>query len=69
MKLSARNALQGTVVALKEGVVMAEVTVDIGGGKHVVSSITLESSRSLGLEKGKKVTAIVKASNVLLGVD
>jgi molybdopterin-binding protein len=69
MKLSARNALAGKVVEIKEGVVTAEVTVDIGGGKHVVSSITMESAKNLGLAEGKDVTAIIKASNVMLAVE
>lgn len=54
---------------MKEGVVRAEVTVVIGAGQHVVSSITLEFAKNLGFEKGKKVTAFIKASNLMLGVD
>lgn len=69
MKISARNAISGKVVDVKEGVVTAQVTVDIGGGNQIVSSITLESAKNLGLAPGKEVTAIVKASDVMLGVD
>lgn len=69
MKISARNALKGTVTDIKEGVVTAVVTVDIGGGNEVVSSITMESVQNLGLRKGSDVTAIIKASNVMLAVD
>jgi len=69
MKISARNALEGKVVDIKEGVVTAVVTVDIGGGNQVVSSITMESVRNLGLSKGSAVTAIIKASNVMLAVN
>lgn len=69
MKISARNALKGKVVDIKEGVVTAVVTVDIGGGNQVVSSITMESVRNLDLSKGSAVTAIIKASNVMLAVD
>lgn len=69
MKISARNALKGTVTDIREGVVTAVVTIDIGGGNHVVSSITMESVQNLGLSKGSDVTAIVKASNVMLAVD
>jgi molybdopterin-binding protein len=69
MKISARNALKGTVTDIREGVVTAVVTIDIGGGNHVVSSITMESVQNLGLSKGSDVTAIIKASNVMLAVD
>jgi len=69
MKLSARNALKGKVVEVKEGVVTAQITLDIGGGNTIVSSITLDSARNLGLENGKEVIAVIKASNVILAVD
>lgn len=69
MKLSARNALKGKVVDVKDGVVTTLVTIDVGGGNQIVSSITIDSARNLGLEPGKDVTAIVKASNVIIGVD
>ena len=69
MKISARNTLKGTVTDIKEGVVTAVVTVDIGGGNQVVSSITMESVKSLGLAKGAEVTAVIKASNVMLAVE
>ena len=69
MKISARNALSGKVVDIKEGVVTAVITVDIGGGNSVVSSITMDSVKNLGLRVGADVTAVIKASNVMLAVD
>lgn len=69
MKISARNALKGKVVDFKEGVVTAQITIDIGGGNHVVSSITMDSAKNLGIAVGKNVTAIIKASDVMIGVD
>jgi molybdopterin-binding protein len=69
MKISARNALAGKVVDIQEGVVTAVVTVDIGGGNHVVSSITMDSVKNLSLSVGSDVTAVIKASNVMLAVD
>ena len=68
MKISARNQITGKVVEVKDGVVTAQVTVDIGGGNTIVSSITLDSARNLGLAAGKEVTIIIKASDVMLGV-
>ena len=69
MKLSARNILKGKVVAIDKGKVTGVVTVDIGDGKTVVSSVTLAAVRDLGLKKGSEVSAIIKASEVILGVE
>ena len=67
MQISARNQIKGTVKEVKDGVVTAQVTVDIGGGNTIVSSITLDSVKNLGIAVGKEVTVIVKASDVMLG--
>ena len=67
MKLSARNQLSGTVTSINEGAAIANVEVDVAG-RRLVASITLEAARELGLEEGKAVTAIVKASDVILAV-
>jgi molybdate transport system regulatory protein len=69
MKLSARNVLKGKVVQVQVGAVNAEVTIDIGKGVKVVSVVTKGSVESLGLKKGKPAYAIIKASNVLIGID
>ena len=66
MELSARNQLKGTVKAVKLGAVMAEVVMDIGG-QEIASAITLASAKRLKLKKGDKVTAIIKATEVLIG--
>ena len=68
MKLSARNQLSGKIVEIKEGAVNASVTVDIGGGNTIKSTISLEAVKDLELKVGSDVTAIVKATSVLLGV-
>lgn len=65
MQLSARNQLKGTVKAVREGQVTAEVVVDIGG-QEVVSVITLTSVRSLGVKVGDTVTAVIKATDVMI---
>jgi len=62
MALSARNQLRGTVTDLVLGAVMAEVSVDIGGGNVVVAAIPRASAESLGIEVGKEVVAVVKAT-------
>ncbi len=69
MRLSARNQFNGTVTAIKLGGVMAEITVDIGGGHEMVSAITRESADQLGLREGSSVTVIVKATEVLIATE
>lgn len=67
-KLSARNVLAGEVAELFDGAVNSEVTVRLPDGTAVVASITKGSVRHLGLQRGDHVSAIVKASHVMLGV-
>ena len=69
MKLSARNVLKGKVTSITTGVVAAEVQVDIGGGNTITSTITVNSVERLGLKVGRDVTAVIKASEVILGVE
>jgi len=67
-KLSARNVLAGEVTSLLDGAVNSEVAIGLTGGAAVVASITKESVHALGLQVGDQVSAIVKASNVMIGV-
>jgi molybdopterin-binding protein len=69
MKISARNQLKGTVKAINVGAVNCEVIIELPGGSVIVSVITKSSVESLGLKVGSPAYAIVKASNVLVGVD
>lgn len=69
MKISARNVLKGKVKSVTPGTVNTEVTVELSGGSEVVSIITKASAESLGLSEGKDIYAIIKASNVMIGID
>lgn len=69
MKLSARNILKGKVVQVKVGAVNTEVVLELPGGAQIVSIITKESAENLGLAPGKTAYAVIKASNVMIGVD
>lgn len=69
MKLSARNVIKGKVKSVTHGAVNSEVVVILPGKTEVVSSITKTSAENLGLKKGKDVYVVIKASNVMLGVD
>ncbi len=68
MRRSARNQLKGKVTAIKEGAVEAQVTVDIGG-QSIVSVITMDSVKNLGIAVGSEVVAVIKADSVMLGVE
>jgi molybdopterin-binding protein len=68
LKLSARNQLKGTVTAVNKGAAIANVVLDVGG-QRLVASITVEAVDDLGLTEGSKVTAIVKASDVIIATD
>ncbi len=67
VKFSARNQLPGTVVSVEKGAVNSEVRVRLDGGEALTAIITMESAKNLGLEAGSKVTALVKASHIILG--
>jgi len=69
MKLSARNQLKGKVVDVKEGAVNGIVTIELPCGQKVVSTITLDSIRNLGLKPGVEATAIIKATSVMIAVE
>ena len=69
MKISARNVLKGTVKSVNPGVVNSEVTVELPGGSEVVSIITKTSAEGLGLAEGKEVYVVIKATNVMIGVE
>ena len=69
MRISARNCLEGKIVAIKEGPVTTEVTIETAAGEKIVSSITTNSAQNLGLKVGDKADAVIKASSVMVAVD
>ena len=68
MKLSARNQLRGTVRTINAGAAIANVELDVQG-QRLVASVTVEAVSELGLTEGQEVTAVIKASDVILAVD
>lgn len=68
MKISARNRLKGKVVAVNHGVTTTHVQIDVGGS-IITASITKTSADELGLAPGKTAWAIIKSSDVMVGVD
>lgn len=69
MKLSARNVLKGTVKSLTPGALNTEVVIELPGGALVTSIITKDSAVALSLAVGKAAYAVIKASDVLVGID
>jgi molybdopterin-binding protein len=68
VRISARNQIKGTVKQVTKGATTAHVLVDIGG-QVVTSSITNESIDELGIKAGSSVYVVIKASDVMIGVD
>ena len=68
MKLSARNVLKGKIVAVTKGTTTAHVNIDVGG-TMVTSAITNAAVDDLKLAVGKDAYAVVKASDVMIGID
>lgn len=69
MKISARNSYKGKISKISEGPISTEVTIKIAPKLEVVSVITSNSAKKLKLKVGDKAYAIVKADNVIVGVD
>jgi molybdate transport system regulatory protein len=69
MKHGARNEFVGEVTEIKKGELMCSVTLRVPAESRVCSVMTLDSLKALGVKKGDKVKAIVKAVNVLLTTD
>ncbi len=68
MKLSARNILEGTIKDIKKGVTTSHVVLDVNGAT-MTAAITNESVEELKLQPGMKAKAIIKSSEVMIGVD
>ena len=68
-RFSARNQLQGRITSVKLGEVMAEVVVELPDGQEIVSAITRTSVESLNLKQGDSVVAIIKSTEVMIGIN
>ena len=69
MKISARNQLKGTVSAIAEGAVNGHVAIETPEGARIMGSITNEAIEDLGLAEGATALAIVKSTDVIVGVE
>jgi molybdopterin-binding protein len=68
VKLSARNKLKGTIAEVKKGATTTHVKINVGG-TIVTASITNEAAEELKLAAGQAAYAVIKASDVMVGVD
>jgi molybdopterin-binding protein len=68
MKISARNRLKGKIIAVKKGATTAHVMIKVGSAL-VTAAITNEAVAELKLKKGQTAYAVIKASDVMVGVD
>jgi molybdopterin-binding protein len=66
MAVSARNQLKGKVQTMVKGDVMAEVSIDVGSGNTIVAVITRQSAETLNIKAGDDVTAVIKATEVMV---
>lgn len=69
MKLSARNQLKGKVVSINNRAVNSIVSIDIGGGNIITSTISCSAVEELNLQVGSDTYAVIKATNVMVGID
>ena len=69
MRLSARNNLKGVVKSIEEGLITSKVVIDLGNHNQVVSIISRDAIADLQLKVGKTAYAIVKSTEVMIGVD
>jgi molybdopterin-binding protein len=68
LQISARNKLPGEVTKVTEGEAIANVELKVGS-QRIVASVTVEAVRELGIAPGREVTALIKASDVMLAVE
>lgn len=68
MRISARNALKGKIVEITRGATTSHVKISVGDSV-VTAAITNASVDELGLAVGKDAYAVIKASDVMVGID
>jgi molybdopterin-binding protein len=69
VKLSARNQIAGTIKAVKPGATTTHVTIEVSPTVTITASITNEAAAELQLQPDKRAIAVIKASDVMVGID
>ena len=68
MSISARNQIKGTIESIAEGAVNAIVHIKSTAGERISATISLDAVKELGLATGREATAIIKATDVMVGL-
>jgi molybdopterin-binding protein len=68
LKLSARNQIPGKIIAVKPGATTTHVTIEVTPTITITASITNEAAEELALKPGMQALAVIKASDVMVGV-
>ena len=68
MKLSARNQLKGKILKVDEGLITAKVVLDLGNGNIISAIISKDAIADLNLKQGDEAVAIIKSTEVIIGV-
>jgi molybdopterin-binding protein len=68
LKLSARNQIAGTIKTVMPGATTSHVTIEVSPTVTITASITNEAVAELGLKPGMQAIAVIKASDVMVGV-
>ncbi len=69
MKTSARNELTGKITNIIDGAVMSEVKITVSSEVTISATVTKEGIHSLGAKLNDNVTAIIKASSIIITKD
>ena len=69
MEISARNVFKGKIKSIRYGQILAELVIELPGGVEITSLITKASADRMKLAVGKNVSAVIKASNVLVATE
>nr|WP_298794058.1 molybdopterin-binding protein [uncultured Acetobacter sp.] len=69
MKISARNQITGKIVAIQPGATTSHISLELPGGTVMMAAITNEAVADLDLKIGQQATALIKASDVMIGVE
>lgn len=67
--ISARNQIKGSIIDVEEGAVNGHVTIELDNGDKIKGSITNEAIEQLGLKIGGTAVAIIKSTEVMVGVE
>jgi molybdopterin-binding protein len=69
MRLSARNKLKGTIIAVEEGLITAKVKIDLGNGNIITSIVSREAISDLALKVNDTAYAVIKSTEIMIGID